>query len=212
MPLYNQLAGQKVMRIEAISDGVFAIAMTLLVLDIHVPLPKNIHTESDLFEALGDMAPKLLAYFMSFMTLGIFWTGQTVQFTYIHKSDRNLNWLAIFFLMFVSILPFTTAFLSEFIHFKLALGVYWLNILILGILIYIHWVYADRHGFVNLEEPDKTIVSQAVKKRVIVAQALYAVSASLCFINIYLSIILIVAIQLNYALAIFSGRWPKRKK
>ncbi len=131
---YNQLAGQKVQRIEAISDGVFAIAMTLLILDIKVPLPEGIHTESQLWSAFLSLAPRLLSYLLGFMTLGIFWTGHSTQYSFIEKSDRHLNWLSLFFLLFVSLLPFTTAFLSEYIDFKFSIALYWLNIFLLGVI------------------------------------------------------------------------------
>ena len=208
--IYNQLAGRKVQRIEAISDGVFAIALTLLILDIRVPISESIHTEADLFRAFTSLTPKFLSYFLSFMTLGIFWTGQTVQYTYIEKSDRHLNWLTLFFLLFVSLLPFTTAFLSEHIHFKFSILVYWLNILLLGITIYIHWVYAYNHDFVSLAQEQKEQVNQAVRKRILVAQSYYAFGAMLCFISNYLSIAFIIAVQLNYAIA-FGFRKRKAK-
>jgi uncharacterized membrane protein len=199
--IYNQLAGRKVQCIEAISDGVFAIALTLLILDIKVPVSESIRSESDLFHALSSLTPKFMSYFLSFMTLDIFWTGQSVQYTYIEKSDRHLNWLALFFLLFVSILPFTTAFLSEHIHFSLSILLYWLNILFLGITIYIHWIHAYNHGFVALPEPESKQVYKVVKQRIITAQSLYAGGALLCFVSNYLSIAVIIIIQLNYAIA-----------
>jgi uncharacterized membrane protein len=207
---YNQIAGQKVQRLEAISDGVFAIALTLLVLDIKVPVSEAIKTEGQLFDAFCGLMPKLLSYFLSFMTLGIFWTGHTTQFSYIEKSDRHLNWICLFFLLFVSLLPFTTAFLSEHIHFKLSIGIYWLNIFLLGVVIYIQWVYAYKHNFLSVTDGDKENINKVVRKRIVIAQSLYAVGALLCFISIYLSIVTIILIQLNYALAIFSPRTKKR--
>ena len=203
---YNDLAGKKVQRIEAISDGVFAIALTLLILDIKVPSAEGIHSERDLFDAIYRLSPKFLSYFLSFMTLGIFWTGQTVQYNFIEKSDRDLNWIALFFLLFVSLLPFTTGFLSEHIDFKISIGLYWLNIFLLGLLIYVHWAYAYKHGFVALASPQKEVVNKAITRRIIVAQSLYAVGSLLCFINNYVSIIFIIAVQLNYALAPFFQR------
>jgi uncharacterized membrane protein len=200
---YNQLAGKKVQRIEAISDGVFAIALTLLVLDLKVPHSAGIKSEADLMNAFCSLTPQLLSYFLSFMTLGIFWTGQTVQFNYIEKSDRHLNWLSLFFLLFVSIIPFSTAFLSEHIEFRFALLIYWFNILSMGIVLYIHWNYAVKHGYVNLPEAERKTVAYLVNKRIIVAQSLYAASMLFCFISTYISIALIVLIQLNYALALF---------
>ena len=206
---YNQIAGQKTTRIEAISDGVFAVALTLLVLDIKVPVGELIKTEHDLFNSFCALTPKFMSYFLSFMTLGIFWTGHSAQFIYIEKSDRHLNWLSLFFLLFVSVLPFTTAFLSEFIHFKLAIGVYWLNILALGAMLYIHWNYAANRGFIDLPEDKKAAISKAIKRRIVIAQTLYAIGAVLCFINNYLSVGVIILIQINYAFAFTSF---KRKK
>lgn len=112
---YNQISGKRVTRIEAISDGVFAVAFTLLVLDIKVPITQGIHSEAELMNSFCALTPKFLSYFLSFMTLGVFWGGQSAQFTFIEKSDRHLNWISLFFLLFVAVLPFTTAFLSEFI-------------------------------------------------------------------------------------------------
>ena len=209
-PSYNQLAGQKIQRTEAISDGVFAIALTLLVLDIRVPVSENLKTEAQLITAFFALSPKLLSYLLSFMTLGIFWTGHSAQYSYIEKSDRHLNWLSLFFLLFVSILPFTTAFLSEYIGFRFAVGLYWLNIFALGSLLLIHWNYADRHDFLNLSGEVRRQVSHAIRRRIVVAQSLYALAALVCFFNTYLSIILTILIQMNYALALFSNIRQKK--
>src|SRR5438046_546200 len=113
MKSYNQISGQSINRIEFLSDGVFAIALTLLVLDIKVPISENITSEKDLLHSFAGLTPRLLAYFLSFMTLGIFWTAHSTQFHFIEKSDRNFTWINLFFLLFVTIIPFTTAFLSE---------------------------------------------------------------------------------------------------
>ncbi len=206
---YNEIAGQKTARIEAISDGVFAVALTLLVLDIKVPVSEALKTEHELFDAFSTLTPKFLSYFLSFMTLGIFWTGHSAQYIYMEKSDRHLNWLSLFFLLFVSLLPFTTAFLSEYITFKLAIGVYWLNIFALGTMLYIHWTYAFNHGYINLPNDKRQAVSRAIKRRIVVAQTLYAIGALLCFINNYISVGVIIVIQLNYAVAF--GFRKKRK-
>jgi uncharacterized membrane protein len=198
---YNQLAGKKVQRIEALSDGVFAIALTLLILDIKVPVSEAIKTEGDLFNSFCTLTPKFLSYFLSFMTLGIFWTGHCAQLSFIEKSDRHLNWISLFFLLFVSVVPFTTAFLSEHIQFKLSIALYWLNIFALGAMLYIHWCYADKHGYVTLKEEERKAVTRALLNRIVIAQAMYAFAALLCFINIYLSIAITILIQVNYAFA-----------
>lgn len=182
---YNQIAGQKIGRIEAISDGVFAVALTLLVLDLKVPVSESIRTEGDLLAAFCSITPQLLTYFLSFMTLGIFWTGHSTQFNFINKSDRNLNWISLFFLMLIALLPFTTAFLSKYVTFKLAVGLYWLNILLLGLTLMIQWCYAYNHDFVDIPDTEKPNINKALLKRIIVAQTLYAAGAALCFISTF---------------------------
>jgi uncharacterized membrane protein len=80
---YNRIAGQSVERLAALSDGIFAVAMTLLVLDLHVPAREFIRSDGDLRRALAAMAPQLLVYLMSFVTLGIFWVGQQTQLNHL---------------------------------------------------------------------------------------------------------------------------------
>lgn len=79
--VYNRIAGQSHARLSALSDGLFAIAMTLLVLDLRVPATEAVHTEVDLWRALLGRSPQLLMYLMSFLTLGIFWVGQQLSST-----------------------------------------------------------------------------------------------------------------------------------
>jgi uncharacterized membrane protein len=208
---YNSFAGQKISRIEALSDGVFAIAMTLLILDIKVPTVE-FHTEIDLIHKFGEMMPKFLSYLLGFMTLGIFWVGHSTQFKFINKTDRHLTWISVFFLMFASVMPFSTAFLSEYINFKFAVGIYWLNIFLLGAVLYFHWNYAVKQHLVE-ETLDAQKIGIAIRRRIIIAQIGYAIAALLCFVNTYLSVALTILIQLNYALALFfsSAKTNKEK-
>ena len=91
---YNQIAGRSLERLGALSDGVFAVAMTLLVLEIHVPaLGANHPSNLDLWNALLPLWPRFLTYLLSFLTLGIFWNGQQTQLTYLARADRHLAWI-----------------------------------------------------------------------------------------------------------------------
>jgi len=195
---YNRIAGQSLERLAALSDGIFAVAMTLLVLDIHAPAAHTIHSENDLWLALRALAPRLLVYLMSFMTLGIFWIGQQTQFNQLSQSDRHLTWIHIAFLALVSVMPFSTSLLAEFIEFRLALVLYWVNILLLGVILYVSWRYAARSGLVQAESEE---LRCAIERRILIAQSLYAFGALLCLFNTYWSIGFIVLVQLNYAIA-----------
>ena len=126
--------------------------------------------------------------------------------------NRDLNWISLFFLLIVSLLPFTTAFLGQYTEFKLAIGIYWLNIFLLSALFYIHWNYAFKKDFISIKGDELKEINKAVRKRIIIAQLLYLFGALLCFVNPYLSIGFIILVQLNYAFAFFSPRIPKKNK
>ncbi|MEP7190539.1 MAG: TMEM175 family protein [Roseiflexaceae bacterium] len=206
---YNALAGQSLERLAALSDGVFAIAMTLLVLDLRLPLSAEIHSEGDLWRALIALSPRLITYLMSFMTLGIFWVAQQTQLSSFARSDRDLAWVQIGFLLAVSIMPFSTGLLAEFIFYRLAVVVYWLNLLLLGIMLFASVRYAWR---AKLMKDDATAeVRAAHERRILSYQVLYAVGALLCLINTYLSIAFIVLLQLNSVIAP-RLRWRKRRR
>jgi len=197
--LYNQIANQNRERLAALSDGVFAVAMTLLVLDLHVPVAEAIHSEHELWHALLKLSPRLLMYLMSFLTLGIFWNGQQTQLNYFERVNRDLSWIHLAFLVFITLLPFSTQLLAELIHYRTALLVYWLNILIPGVILYISWRYADWQGLIREDTPHD--IRRAICNRVVIAQSLYAVGALLCMVNTYWSIGFILLVQLNYAIA-----------
>lgn len=199
---YNKLAGQSSERINAISDAVFGVAMTLLVLEIKVPEIEMHATEGELAHSFLVLMPKFMVYFLSFMTAGIFWAGQSAQFRHIEKSDRNMTWINLLFLLFVSLLPFSTAFLGDHINYKFSIFLYWSNIFFMGVMLLINWVYAKKHSFISPETVET--VYNPIRKRILTAQFLYFCGALLCFINPYLSISVIIAIQLNYAFAFFS--------
>jgi uncharacterized membrane protein len=197
--LYNRVAGQSVERLCALSDGIFAVAMTLLVLDLRVPAAEAVHSERDLWRVLAALGPRLLVFLMSVMTLGIFWVGQQTQLNHFARADRNLAWIHISFLCAVALTPFSTSLLAEFIHYRTALLVYWFNIFLLGLTLYWSWSYATRAHLLSDEVPAE--IHPAVVRRIVIAQSLYASGAALCFLNTYYSIAAIVLVQVNYAIA-----------
>jgi uncharacterized membrane protein len=197
--LYNRIAGQSLERLAALSDGLFAFAMTLLVLDIRVPEIGAIHGEAELWQGIVALAPRFVMYLMSFMTLGIFWVGQQTQFNHFKHADRDLAWIHIAFLAGVAVMPFTTSLLAEFITYRVALVIYWANIAYFGLVLYLSLGYACRAKLIkeNITED----VARALQRRILIAQALYAAGAVLCAVNTYWSIGFIVLVQLNYVVA-----------
>ncbi|TPL89918.1 DUF1211 domain-containing protein [Mesorhizobium sp. B2-3-13] len=194
-------------RIVGITDGVFAIALTLIVLEIRVPVHEAIHSEHDLLVAVAALAPRFLTYALSFLTLTIFWFGQQAQHGLIAKSDRRLATLNLCFLAFIALLPFSTDLLADFLEFRTAVLVYWLNLLMLGIALFASWRYAEKSGFVAEDVDAQT--KRTVYLRIVKAQILWAVGAALCLITPLLSVGFILVMQLIYA-ATPNVKWVRR--
>jgi uncharacterized membrane protein len=203
--LYNAIQGRSLERLAALSDGIFAVAMTLLVLDIHVPPAESVHSEAALLHALAALGPQWIAYGMSFLTLGIFWAGQQTQLNHLRESSRDLTWIHLAFLFTITVMPLTTRLLAEFITYRSALVLYWFNILLPGAMLYWSWTYATHHDLIK--EDTAPQIRGAICRRILIAQSLYAFGALLCLVSNSVSIAIIVLVQLNYAIA---PRWGKR--
>jgi len=212
MPIgYHRFAGSSLDRLAALSDGVFAVAMTLLVLDLKAPVvPKRAQhpiwsggghgSEHVLLHDLAhDVAPRLLPYAMSFLTLGIFWVGQQTQLSSFTRSTRALTWIHLTFLLGVTLMPFSTGLLAQDTTYRLSMAVYWLNLFALGAVLFISLQYADQAGLMSDETTED--MRAAMKRRIVVYQCLYALAALTCLINTYLAIGLLVALQLNSVIA-----------
>jgi len=193
---YHRFAGSSLERLAALSDGVFAVAMTLLVLDLK---PPSLVKHSLGYGLLHHVAPHLLPYAMSFLTLGIFWVGQQTQLGSFTRSTRALTWIHIAFLMAVTLLPFSTALLAQDTSHRLSVAVYWLNLFLLGVVLLASLRYAERAGLFSDETTPE--MRGALERRIVVYQALYAPAALTCLINSYLAIGLIVVLQLNAVIA-----------
>jgi len=196
---YNSFAGGDVGRIEALSDGIFAFAATVLVLDFRTPDAADIHSEAELLGALAASSHRLLPWLLSLLTLGIFWVAQQTQLSQLARSNRDLTWLHLTFLAIITVLPFTTRLLADFFAYRSAFLIYWANLFILGIAVYATWAYAERAKLIRDDAPAE--LSDAFRRRVIIAQSLYAVGALVGLLNVPLGLALIILIQLNYAIA-----------
>lgn len=208
---YPRIAGQSLDRLAGLSDGIFAVAMTLLVLDLRVPAAEIAHPQHPLWtdgalgseraalHALAHIVPRLLPYVMSFLTLGIFWVGQQTQFNHLRSTDRQLTWIQLGFLAAVTTLPFSTGFVAEFATYRLPLVVYWLNLLVLGAVLWASLAYAARHGLVKPEVDDGVLVAQ--RRRIVFYQICYAGALLLCVVNTFASMAVLVLLQLASAVA-----------
>jgi TMEM175 potassium channel family protein len=144
-------------RLESLTDGVFAIIMTILVFNISVP-ELIIFTEGDyaserLSDRFADLWPDFLAYVISFSTLGAFWVAHHRIFRWILYVNRPLIWINISFLMVIGLVPFSTTLLTQYIHNQNSIFVFSFNAILAGLLIYAIYYYVKR----NTELVDKSV-------------------------------------------------------
>jgi uncharacterized membrane protein len=193
---YNRFTGQSLERLTALSDGLFAVAMTLLVLDLRVPVSAagSAYTEHGLWDALLKLGPSFAAYLLSFTMLGTFWLAQHTLLGILGRCDRTLTWISLGFLFVVSLLPFSAALLAHFVRLRLAVGMYWLNILLLGVAL----ESAARYGRKVLVPGDARQSRSRLaifRRRILLAQTLYALAALTCVISAQASVIALAVVQ-----------------
>ena len=142
---------------EAFSDGVFAIAITLLVLEIGVPSG----SEDDLLTAVVDQWPSYLAYLVSFATIGAVWIEHTVVTEYLDRATSVLIRLNLLLLMMVALLPFPTRLLGEYIGAdepeRIAVTIYGLNLFLISALVSLLWRYAVRERLIRPDAADTDV-------------------------------------------------------
>ena len=134
-------------RVEALSDAVFAIAMTLMVLELKVPdLPRDA-SNRELLHELGALAPRFAVYFLTFMWSGLFWVWHHRAFHELKRIDGALFGINLIFLSFVSLLPFSLGIIAAFsFRNPVAIACYLVNLLALGLTLNVFWMYAQRRG------------------------------------------------------------------
>ena len=126
-------------RVLAITDGVFAIITTLLVLDVHVP---ELSQGQSLNEALLEVRSSLTAFAISFVLAGMYWVGHRDLFALIRRTDRGLVWLNILYLLPLCLLPFGTKLLGRYDQEPRALRIYGLVLVGIALMRVVIWLYA----------------------------------------------------------------------
>jgi uncharacterized membrane protein len=197
---YNRFSGRSLERLTALTDGVFAVAMTLLVLDLHVPdvLARSARSERGLWDALLSQGPSFAAYLLSFTMLGTFWLAQHSLLGIFGRCDRTLTWIQLGFLFVVTLLPFSAALLAHYGHLRVAVAVYWLNLLLLGAAL--EWSARYGRGALLPDDDGGQAAARLAifRHRILVAQALYAAAAAVCFISTRASIVALIVVQLYF--------------
>lgn len=163
------------------SDAVFAIAITLLALEIRLPVPAGGLSDRQLLQALAGTWHKYLSFAISFLVIGAFWMGHHRKFRFIKRYDTNLLILNTFLLMGIAFIPFPTSVLSENPG-RTATIFYALVIVVVGLLNAAIWIYASRHN--RLIAPDFTYQQKRHEAlRALVVPVVFLFSIGVAFIN-----------------------------
>lgn len=140
-------------RLEALTDGIFAIAMTLLVLELKVPdLPKTV-SSSELLHRLGESAPAFLSFLVSFLYCGLLWILHHLAMHFIRHIQIALVWLNLLFLMSISVLPFSCALLGHYFRNPAAQEIYFWNLFVSAFFLFLSWTFAKRRKLIIEDDP-----------------------------------------------------------
>jgi len=182
-------------RIEAFSDGVFAIVITLMAFDIK--LAPNV---TDLAQALHTLQPKLNGYILSFALVGMYWVAHHQMFNSFRRVNRNLMWINLLFLLFVTFLPFTTSLLSVGNVSQLAVMIYGGNLAVISTTLFAIWFYATRAA--DLADPRMSAAARRdVDHRILSMPVLAVISIAISFYSVRYSLFVYYAIVLRFLLA-----------
>ena len=180
-------------RLEALSDGIFAIAMTILVVTIEIPVGP-VSSYPLLMNTMGNVIPKFAVYFLSFLILAVFWIVHHM-FYVVKKADYTLIWINIFWLMFIGLVPLSTSLIAQFGHFQISQLIFDLNLLFIGFFYYLIWQYAVKH---HLMAENITSYYNYVKKTILLLPGVIIVAMIISFISPRWSMIILYLIPVLF--------------
>jgi TMEM175 potassium channel family protein len=139
-------------RMEALTDGIFAIAMTLLVLELKIPdLPKHA-SAVELLHKIGDEGPAFFSFMVSFLYCGLLWVMHHLAMHFVRHLQTGLVWLNLLFLMSISTMPFSCGLLGHFLHNRAAQEIYFGNMFVAATLLASQWLLAKRKKLINEDD------------------------------------------------------------
>jgi uncharacterized membrane protein len=189
-------------RTETFSDGVMAIAITLLVLDLTVPSRAALGDES-LAHALGLQWPQFAAYVTSFLVIGIIWVNHHTTFRLIRSVDRMMLFLNLLLLLFIAAIPFTTSLIAEYLtaggrDARTAAIVYSVAMLAMSVSFGALFVYVVRHPALLEPEVDPSVLRASIRRFTLIGLALYAATVIVALFSAPACLVLHFLIALYY--------------
>jgi uncharacterized membrane protein len=191
-------------RLEAFSDGVFSIAITLLILEIKVPHADEVAAAGGLWQALGHHWASFVGYLTSFLTIGIMWANHHSIFTYIHRVNRSFLMANLILLMMIAFLPFPTAVLAEHLPNPQqrvgAVALYEVTLFLIAVSFNVVWWMGIKGRRLVEHEIDEAGM-RTISRRYRFGPPGFLVATGLVFVNVWASLALNVILATLYALS-----------
>jgi uncharacterized membrane protein len=181
-------------RLEAFSDGVFAIVITLLILDVRFPADKPLTLET-----LWGVAPHLWAFVLSFVIVGVYWVSHHNMLYFIRTVDRQLLWLNLTLLLLVVFIPFPAALLGQHADSELAVALYGINLMLVNAAGTAMWLYATSRPHLAVDGMAPAL-SRFVAKLHAAPILVYAAAIALAHWYVPLGLILFAAVPAFFIL------------
>jgi uncharacterized membrane protein len=169
-------------RLEALIDGIFAVALTLLVLDIRLPENLVVTTNADLLDRLFTLERHFVIYVISFIVIGMYWISHHIQFYFVARTNRGLIWINLLFLLLISFLPFATDLIGDHETLVVPCEIYGATLLALSCMSFLHVEYLARHP--GLASPEFTpVIIGLLRRRIALFAFVPIVSMSVAFFS-----------------------------
>ncbi len=185
-PLHWRMAGNDLTRLLALSDGLFATVLTILVLDLKLPDLSQAVSQGDARRALDELVVRLFSYVLTFVVAGLYWISHHGDFGYIERYNRRLLWYNLMFLLFVGLLPFSTAGLGNGVY-VFSWSIYAMNIMAIGVMSTLTWGYAYTHQLMNPELPRRVARYQGLRHLITPGMFLISIGVASLAPNAYLA-------------------------
>jgi uncharacterized membrane protein len=181
-------------RLEAFSDGVFAVALTLLVLDLHVPSIKNHSSFQQYIEAIMPIIPNIISFVLSFILIAIHWVSHHYFFSHLRNIPLALVWLNNLFLLWICFMPFPTTMLGEHATDQFPVLLYGINQLLAALTFFAFRDYARKNRLFS----DPAIAKAMGPRHSIPAIIAFTASILFVFISVYVSLVCFIIVPLLY--------------
>ncbi|MBK8551225.1 MAG: DUF1211 domain-containing protein [Ignavibacteria bacterium] len=188
-------------RLAALCDGIFAITMTLMILDLKAPdnIPNNLAGE-ELPAAIYNLLPSIEAYVISFFVLGIFWARHQLQFNFFESVDRVVIMLNILFLLLIGFVPFTVGLKKDYPMVQFPFILYVSNLTLISLILTIQWEYAMKKKFIIKDE-----LSSLLRKRFFIMSVMpiviFVSAFIVSFFHVRLAFLMIYLFPIFYILS-----------